>query len=229
MSDLDDYNDELTDLLNQIRDCLANEVSKLRGAERMEKCSYLRNRVQRAKNVLRSLTVESRGLPPEQKMSWDTKTRDYEEQVRQLQKDVEWAETSAERDDLGQKPMEQMNAREMTQAGIGIQGKSLASTARTKHVIEETINIGMEVNEALKRQTEEIKKIDDGMDQVGSNLKRAEKQLRVYMRRLATDKIFMVLIFLIVLGILGAILVNFLKPKVEAAIRDVQTNGIKIG
>ncbi|KAJ3336672.1 putative plant SNARE 11 [Gonapodya sp. JEL0774] len=160
-------------------------------------------------------------------MSWDTKTRDYEEQLRQLQKDVEWAETSAERDDLGQKPLDQMNAREMTQTGIGIQGKSLASTARTKHVIEETIHIGMDVNEALKRQTEEIKKIDDAMDQVGSNLKRAEKQLRVFMRRLATDKIFMALIFLIVLGILGAILVNFLKPKVEAAVTGIQqqTNG----
>jgi hypothetical protein len=53
---------------------------------------------------------------------------------------VEWIQTSAERDDVVI-PIEEMGAKQFTQQSLAIQGSSLASTARTKQRIEETIQV----------------------------------------------------------------------------------------
>lgn len=42
--------------------------------------------------------------------------------------------------------------------------------------------IGMEVSDNLKRQTDALNKIKDDVDQIDSNLKRADKQIRMFMR-----------------------------------------------
>lgn len=101
----------------------------------------------------------------------------------------------------------QMTTRDITQQALAVQNQSLASTARTKQRIEETITvswgylpkigpwlcfdrlphvtfpqIGVEVSDNLKRQTEDITKIKEDVDQVDSNLKRADKQIRMFMR-----------------------------------------------
>lgn len=43
----------------------------------------------------------------------------------------------------------------------------------------------------LKDQTNQLDRVTQGVDEVESNLKQAEKQLRSIARRIATDKIFM--------------------------------------
>jgi SNARE protein len=77
------------------------------------------------------------------------------------------------------------------------------------------LQIGAEVSDKMKRQTEDITKIKDDVDQVDSNLKRADKQIRMFMRRMATDRIFLVLMLLVVIGLIVAIAVYFMKPKIE--------------
>jgi SNARE protein len=56
-------------------------------------------------------------------------------------------------------------------------------------------------------------KIQDDVDQIESNLKQADKQLRVFLRRLSSDKIFMILILLVLLGIIGSVVLLFMRPK----------------
>lgn len=43
--------------------------------------------------------VEIRDLPPTQKPDWEMKAKAYEARIAKLTQDVEWAETSAERDE----------------------------------------------------------------------------------------------------------------------------------
>ena len=40
----------------------------------------------------------------------------------------------------------------------------------------------MSVNQEVKKQGEKIKEIEEGIDQVESNLKRADKQIRIFIR-----------------------------------------------
>ncbi|KAJ3214939.1 hypothetical protein HDU67_001027 [Dinochytrium kinnereticum] len=182
MSEIEEFDEQMQDLLTGIEMVLEREIPRMKGQERIEKCSYLRNRLQRAKQVHRSLLVEIRDLPDEKKPDWDVKVKGYDAKIAKLLQDVEWSETTAKGDDVKKKPTEEMTAKEMTQTAIQVQEQTMESTSRAKQIVGETIQIGAAVNDELRKQGEQIHAIAEGIEQVETNMKRAEKQLRVFMR-----------------------------------------------
>ena len=101
--------------------------------------------------------------------------------------------------------MDEMTAGEIIQEGAAIQDKSKAAVDRMKRQIEESKQVGAETAAKLKGQTEQLKNIDQDIMKVKSNLKRADLLLRAFMRRMATDKIFMIFMCLIFCGIIAII------------------------
>lgn len=216
ISEIEEFDEQLQDLVSGIRTVLEREIPNLRGQERIERCSYLRNRINRSKQVLRSILVEIRDLPDEKVPDWETRAKDYETQIARLLQDVEWSENSARGDAASgskKKTVDEMTAKELTTQAIELQQDTKAATSRIIQVVEETQQIGAAAADELKHQGDQIKNIAEGIEQVESNLKRADKQLRVFMRRMATDKIFLLFIFLIVIGIIVAIVLYILKKK----------------
>ncbi|KAI9220651.1 hypothetical protein BC828DRAFT_415496 [Blastocladiella britannica] len=213
--ELDEYDEQLKEITESMQSSLETEVSKLIGAARLEKCEYLKTRLNRGRQLVKSINVELRELPNDKRSIWVEKAKAYDTKLNQLQQDLNWAVTSAERDGQGGrvvKGVNEMTSKEMTAAALDTQQQSLQSTARTKALIATTIQVGTETFDVLKQQTDQIQGINDKVDQVESNLKRADKQLRAFMRKMATDKIIMIFVFLIVMGIVGAILVKTIGP-----------------
>ncbi|KAI8814005.1 hypothetical protein BJ742DRAFT_672393, partial [Cladochytrium replicatum] len=212
--ELDDFDEQIKELLDAVRKTLEKDIPTLKGAERLEKCTYLKHRLGRAKQVHRSILVEMRELPPGPAAAeWEIKAKAYDATISKLLQDVEWAETSVERDDAKKRPVEEMATKEITTQALQLQEKTQEKTSRIRGIVEETIQIGTAVNEELKSQGEQLKNIQGNVEQVESNLKRADKQMRVFMRRMATDKIFLLLIFLVILGIIASIILRVLRDN----------------
>lgn len=74
--------------------------------------------------------------------------------------------------------LDEMNAKEVTQEAKKVQDQTMASTARTQQIIQQTIQIGTETNHMLKTQTDVIINVDRNVDLVENNLLRADKQIR---------------------------------------------------
>lgn len=110
---------------------------------------------------------------------------------------------------------DEMTAKQLVDEGKAVQQESKASTNRAKQVLQTTIQIGQDTSEALKKQTEQLENVDKTMDLLESNLKRADKQIRIFLRRMATDKVIMGLMLLIVLGIVGAIVAYYTQKAVN--------------
>ncbi|KAJ3026943.1 UNVERIFIED_CONTAM: hypothetical protein HDU68_004790 [Siphonaria sp. JEL0065] len=180
-----------------------------------QRCSYLKNRLTRAKQVHRTIVVEIRDLPKELAPDWEAKAKGYEAEIGQLLQDVEWAETTAKSggDEPKKRTPDEMTAKELTQQAMVVQEQTHEATARTKRIVEQTIEIGAAVNNEIVKQGEQIHNIAEGIQHVESNLKRADKQLRVFMRRMSTDKIFLLFIFLTVIGLVVAIVLYILKQQ----------------
>ncbi|KAI8591577.1 hypothetical protein BDZ88DRAFT_495360 [Geranomyces variabilis] len=227
MTELDDYNEEMTEVLQQIEGILDSELGRLRGQEKVEKCSYLKNRLARAKKIHRSIVVETRELNGARQGEWEQRARAYDQKIQQLTQDVEWAEKSAERDEgaVGKKKIEEQTTKEITATAIQIQEQTQQSTTRAKRMVEETLEMGLAVKDEVMKQGQQMTKVQEDLETVDNNLKRAEKQLRVFVRRMATDKIFIIFIMLIVILIIIAIVLYVLKQK---KIIDVSTSGISI-
>ena len=85
-----------------------------------------------------------------------------------------------------------MTTGEITKHALKVQEKTQESTARAQKALQETIEvyliyqsyiqIGTAANEEVKRQGEKIREIEEGLEQVESNLKRADKQIRIFIR-----------------------------------------------
>ncbi|TPX35679.1 hypothetical protein SmJEL517_g01906 [Synchytrium microbalum] len=212
MSDIEEFAEEIDYLLDAISKALTTEVSKLRGVERLDKCSNLKNRLTRARQAHRSILIEIRDLPAESAAKWNERATEYGTKMTKLQQDIDWAEKATDSESIPKpKNVDQMTAKEVTTQALATQEESLAATSRTKAIVEQTIQMGGNITEELKKQTEQIENIDADVDQVENNLKRADKQLRVLIRRMATDKIFLLMILLVVVGILLAIASVVLK------------------
>jgi SNARE protein len=73
---------------------------------------------------------------------------------------------------------DEMTAKQLVETAKQVQDESKASTARTKQVLQTTVQIGSETSETLKHQTEQLGNVDQTMDVIENNLKRADKQIR---------------------------------------------------
>lgn len=80
-------------------------------------------------------------------------------------------------------------------------------------MLQQTIQVGQKTNETLKQQTEQLATVDENLDLIESNLLRADKQIRIFLRRMATDKVILGLILLVVLAIIITIVVAVIKNK----------------
>ena len=91
----EEFSEQLEEILSQIQKILEKELPSLKGSARLEKCSYLRNRVQRAKTLLRSLTLEVRDMADAD--SYTIAIAQYDQDIKKYLADITWAETSSEK------------------------------------------------------------------------------------------------------------------------------------
>lgn len=84
----------------------------------------------------------------------------------------------------------------------------LAIIERLNRKAEETLEIGAESAEILKQQREQLIVIDKKLDELGSNTKRAGRELSSLFRKLATDKLIVVVCILLALVIIVAVIIR---------------------
>lgn len=210
------YDDELTQLHSELRQKI-DALPRLSGEARAERIAQLGVRMQRAKQVLHSFKVEMRELSKEDAFIYDVKCKQHLSNLQQLNTDLAWAKSESERAELMQRPggeltADTMSAQSLIAKGAQIQDQTLASTARSKKMIEDSRSVGIETAQKLKAQTEQLRNIDEDIMKVESNLKRADLLIRAFLRRMATDKFIMVFMFLIVVGIITIIVYKAVHP-----------------
>jgi len=83
---------------------------------------------------------------------------------------------------------------------------------------EETIQLGLAAQEKLKEQTEKMVQIQKELDELGSGLKRARKELNAFMRGLACDhcmgKVIIAFVILLALAVVAIIVLRSVKPDI---------------
>ena len=139
------------------------------------------------------------------------KLKQYEDKIKAIESDIRWQEAN-------DKPMvvDMKDANDMVMEAKDVQKQSKQSTEQSKRIVQETLQIGVATHQQLKEQTDVIKQVDRHLDQIESNLKRAEKQVRAYVRRLAMDKVIFSLMMLLILCVIGAVAASFFQtPKFD--------------
>lgn len=218
--EIEDYHQQLLDVCAEIEEDL-EDLPNLQEHEKPEEMAEIEQQLKWAKQLLMSYRVELRELTVVEAARYQQKTKDHTARLQKLQADFNWAKKEVDRGQLGlaggRAPIsnnpDDMTAGQIIAKGEAIQEQSLESLARSKRMVQDTIEVATSTNEALQEQTAQIVRIQEDVERVESNLKRADRQLRAFMRRMMTDKIILCMICLVILGIIGAIVYSTIKGK----------------
>jgi hypothetical protein len=154
----------------------------------------------------------------------EQKAADHEREMNSLKERLQWAKTEQGRHELmgaaasgggarSRRDPATMGTGELVQAGLDLQDDSLGSLGRGKRIVSQTEEIGRETGTKLKEQTEQLNVMSEDLDRIESTLKRADRELRAFIRRMATDKLIMGFLLLIVLLIAVAVIYTAIKGK----------------
>lgn len=103
-----------------------------------------------------------------------------------------------------------LNADEIIAKASSFQKQDFQSLDHTLAIISDTMAVGRDTALSLQQQTEQLSRIMDSVDSVDSNLVLISKHFRVFLRRMATDKLIMALLLLVLCGIIIAIVVSII-------------------
>lgn len=105
-----------------------------------------------------------------------------------------------------------MNNQQALAGALAIQDKSKESLNNTQRMIEASKGIARATNERLEEQTVQIGQITDDVMQIDDTLTRADKLIRTFSRRMATDRVILFFAFLVFVGIVGIVIYSALNP-----------------
>ncbi len=87
-----------------------------------------------------------------------------------------------------------------------VQGDSIKIVERLIAKADETQEIAQESTEMLVRQREKLLKIDEELDKLGSGIDQGKREVISFLRKVASDKIIIAVIVLVILAIAGLII-----------------------
>lgn len=97
---------------------------------------------------------------------------------------------------------QQLNTNQLVEHGRGEMREAEKGIERSKRVVNETVEVGQKTAETLRGQTEQMQRIEEGLDRVRFDLNRARRIVRDISKSIATDKCIMTLLCLIVCAVI---------------------------
>ncbi len=114
-------------------------------------------------------------------------------------------------------------ARQKAQNVENLQQAQIETLKRVQQTVEETKAIGDEATTTLKKQTDQIVRINEKLDNLDTEINRGKKELSAIIRRMMTDKILLCCIFLIVAAIITVIVLKVNNPFEDDQTRSETT------
>jgi len=184
----------------------------------------IEDKIKKANGTKQSFKMECRLVSdPVLKKKYELVLQQRMEELAQLESDLKALQDEQRRNELflnaedgaadgtelGDKMIGEMNL---------IQDKTQSSIDNTRNMIADAKEVGLTTLEELHRQNEQIAQIDEDVDRLEDNLQRADKLLKNFGKRMATDKF--IRCFALVNFILLLSFIIYAKVKKKGFVED---------
>eukprot|EP00298_Acanthocystis_sp_HF-20_P004970 c15269_g1_i1.p1 GENE.c15269_g1_i1~~c15269_g1_i1.p1 ORF type:complete len:227 (+),score=85.45 c15269_g1_i1:33-713(+) len=205
------YKTELEEIVKEANQALLN-LGSLSAKEKKEKIGVIKIRLQHGENVYKTLQLESRDLDLATRRQVQAEIKNLHSHLKRMQADI--TSLSDRSNLLGAKELEtwkverggqqqsQQSTSELLKSAHSAQDESFESLERSKRIVEETEQVGIATTTQLGAQREQLINVSKNLDEVEDQLKRADQLIRSFGRRMATDKLILCFLFLIVTGVI---------------------------
>jgi len=197
MGDIQYWDDTLLTELEQVQTIL-NKICHY-PSDSMERQSAITNADTILKHALqtkRSYKMEARlVVDPKLKIRYDNKLNKHENVFNKVSSDIQRIKEDDKRNELffdvetGTK-VDQYDSDALISDMHRVQDKTQTSLTRSTELIEESKNIGTTTLTELTNQREQIECVNKDMDRIEDELTRADRLIKTFAKRIATDKLF---------------------------------------
>lgn len=222
MADVQYWQDLLNQEIESIRDLL-DTIPRKSSMEKSHLIDQADKKIRDAQGTKRSFKMECRLVSdPNERRRYESQLSDQEKilteisrELMDLRRDTPKGELFMGADMGGDGTTGELDGEKAGDALLKdasrIQDKTKASIDNIARMTAEAKNVGMETMEELRRQRDQISAIDEEAMKIEDNLKRADKLIRTFGRRMATDKLIQCFACLNVLLLVGVIVFSIVK------------------
>ena len=221
MTDILHWQNSITDLLAKIRgQLLICQDKKSSHQEKKDAVESVPKMFDRLTSLCRSFRTEMNLLGNSQEKNEAKRTlAGFREEEKKLKSEFEWYNTAVKKAELvgGQVSLDisSVGGDDIMKEALRIQDDDIARLQRLQGVVQDTKNTGNATNEMLQQQTEQLQNINVKTMGIKSDIGRANQLLTVYKRRIMTDRMIWVFIFLVFAAVITIIIYSAINPDQE--------------
>ncbi|OQR91358.1 hypothetical protein ACHHYP_04769 [Achlya hypogyna] len=218
MAEINYYDGDLSEALT-VLDGIMARLAKAPAAVRAQVIAEADKKLKEVIDLKKGYTLALRQVTDREEVKLYREKNDvYAARVEELTREVKWAKSETERNGLfGDAKANAMKMptgnREMLGKAQEIQTKTEISLKNTQKMVEASKDVALATGEVLREQRNQINAITEEVMRMDDGLLRANKLLRTFGRRMATDRIILFFTFLVFAGIAGIIIYSKINPN----------------
>ena len=223
-ADIQYWDDVLSSEIDQIQSIMDAIPSMVDDDEKAHSLMEVERKLKGANGTKKSLKMETRLVTDiKQRRQYEQRLQRLDEDLSHLNADLQALKQDVARDRLfdgrdGDQDWDEFDETEGVKAGdnmLGtahrIQDQTQDSLNVTKQLVAESKEVGMSTLEELRRQRETLTRIDQQVDRIDGALGTAEKLVKQFSKRMASDRFIQCFAFINVMLLVGVVLYVILK------------------
>ncbi|GLD95709.1 hypothetical protein PINS_up004387 [Pythium insidiosum] len=221
MAEISYYDADLTDALDKLNDVMG-KLAKAPPGVKPELLAMAEKKLKEIVELKKGYQLALRQAPRDQAKQFRDKFEEHSARVEELSSEVKWARTEHERSGLfGERTASGSNAKggaptsnkELLDRALNVQKKTEQSLMSTQKMVEQSKEVAIATGEQLREQRQQIVTITDEVMRMEDNLTRADRLIRTFARRMATDRLILFLAFLVFVGIAVIVIYKSMNPN----------------
>lgn len=226
MADVQYWHDTLTDEVQSIQQLL-QQAESLSDMDKASSLDRAEKKLRAAQGTKKSYKMETRLMSdPRQRRMYENKLSQLSDELGSCANDLKALKGCMQRGELfvGAKGVSESGGQydngEMTGEEAGdmmindmhdLQDKTKASLQNTKNMVAASKNVGEATMEELLKQREQIRTIDDEAMRIEDNLNRADKLIKSFGKRMATDRFIQCFACVNIMLLVGVVIYSLLR------------------
>lgn len=198
--------EDLSSAIDRLRP-LIDGISNQSGEQKKNAVRQAEKKLEEANFSLQEMENEAKAAPVQYRTQMTGRLRTYRRNLDQLGKDLKKKSESGmyQADNYGFDRDDRMEASQRARLlqGVASLNRTSESIARSHQIAAETDQVGTEIIDELGRQREVLVRTKDRLHDTDANLGKSNKILKTMAMRVMTNKMILIVIMLIELGILG--------------------------
>ncbi|ETV94954.1 hypothetical protein H310_11597 [Aphanomyces invadans] len=217
MAEIAYYDGDLSDALTKLNQIMA-KLAKAPPGIKSEVLVEAEKKLKEVIDLKKGFSLALRQVTDREEIkSYREKNDVYAARVEELTREVKWAKSETDRNGLfgdakAKASKVPTGNTDLLNKAQELQGKTEVSLKNTQKMIENSKEVALATGETLREQRNQLNAITEEVMRMDDGVARANKLMRTFTRRMATDRLILFFTFLVFAGIVGIIVYSKANP-----------------